>query len=412
MELKFTPKRIILIVIVVVAIIVILATAGNVVEINSAGDIQVKQAALSGDLTYKTDPGFYFQGFGKITTYSKTDTVYFSTDADDGGSGSEADAIKNVRFYDGGQAETISGVLVYRLPTDDKNLARVHEEIGSMESFRYRVKQHLTECIMNTASFMKADEVYGDRRAEFSTEAGNQLLSGIYATESEETIIKDEVNKTTSTEKIVRIKRNEDGKPIIAKASPLSGYGISIVQFTVKELNFDEVVEDMIKSRKDAEKAKQDAITATERGRAEVEKARAEELKEKVTAVTKAEKEKEVAILQTQKDYEVGVLKAEQALKVAELDRQTAEENAKAELVKQEANAKANALLVKAGLTPREKAEIEKETAIGVARELAKINFPELMVIGGGSNGQTINPFDAVGLEAFIDISKKMADGN
>jgi hypothetical protein len=44
-----------------------------------------------------------------------------------------------------------------------------------------------------------------------------------------------------------------------------------------------------------------------------------------------------------------------------------------------------NSKRVAAGLTPQEKALLEKEIAIGVAAEIAKIKFPETMIITGDS---------------------------
>ena len=64
---------------------------------------------------------------------------------------------------------------------------------------------------------------------------------------------------------------------------------------------------------------------------------------------------------------------------------------------------------VAAGLTPLEKATIEKETAIGIAQALAnsKVRWvPEIIVSGDGGNGN--NAMDAVGLNMMMDIVKKM----
>lgn len=44
---------------------------------------------------------------------------------------------------------------------------------------------------------------------------------------------------------------------------------------------------------------------------------------------------------------------------------------------------------------------------------IAKVNFPDQMVIAGGSNnGSSVNPFDAVGLKSLYDLSEKMAKKN
>jgi hypothetical protein len=48
--------------------------------------------------------------------------------------------------------------------------------------------------------------------------------------------------------------------------------------------------------------------------------------------------------------------------------------------------------------------------AIGVAEKLSNVKFPGMMIIGGANSkgGNTLNPFDAVGLESFMRIQKKL----
>ena len=72
-----------------------------------------------------------------------------------------------------------------------------------------------------------------------------------------------------------------------------------------------------------------------------------------------------------------------------------------------EAKAAANAALVHAGLTPLERATIEKETAIGIAEALAnsKVRWVPEVVMTGGSGG---NAMDAVGLNMMLDVVSKM----
>lgn len=45
--------------------------------------------------------------------------------------------------------------------------------------------------------------------------------------------------------------------------------------------------------------------------------------------------------------------------------------------------------MVQAGLTPLEKARIEKETKVEVARELAKMNVPTTIITGGSNSSPT-----------------------
>lgn len=143
----------------------------------------------------------------------------------------------------------------------------------------------------------------------------------------------------------------------------------------------------VITAKTQALEAMQKAITIEEQGKAKAAEAKWAQEKEKAVAVTKAEQEFEVARLEAEKAKQV-------ALKV------------KAE---GEAKAAANKALVSAGLTPLEKATIEKETAIGVAQALANSQVrwvPEVIVSGSsGSNGT--DPLQAVGLNMLLDIAKK-----
>jgi hypothetical protein len=72
---------------------------------------------------------------------------------------------------------------------------------------------------------------------------------------------------------------------------------------------------------------------------------------------------------------------------------------AKAQKVKADAESYQNAKLVSAGLTPQEKAIIQKETAIGVAAELAKLNLPEVYVAGSSGKGGNGILTDLLGAE-------------
>lgn len=142
----------------------------------------------------------------------------------------------------------------------------------------------------------------------------------------------------------------------------------------------------VITAKTQALEAMQKTITIEEQGKARAAEAKWEQEREKAVAVTLAQQEFEVARLEAEKAKQV-------ALKV------------KAE---GEAKAAANRALVSAGLTPLERATIEKETAIGIAQALAQSQVrwvPEIIVAG---NGHGNNAMDAVGLNMMLDVVKKM----
>jgi regulator of protease activity HflC (stomatin/prohibitin superfamily) len=390
------PKQIIIIIICLAAIITLFIVGGNIFEVNNAGYYQVIQAAVTGKMSVRATPGLYAQLFADVITYQISDMYYFSKLDIEGGSGIEADPIK-VRFNDGGTAE-ISGSIKFRLSMIADDQLQLHEDFKGYDAVKQDlVRQVVTEALMQTATLMKAEESYSTRRSEFTALAEGQIRDGIYATIAQEKKMLD-AEGNEFIDRTVFVKMDEVNSPEIRKLSPFKRYNIEVLQFVIKDIDFDDTIDALIAKKKEAEqekvvarakaeKAKQDAITAEEQGKARIAQAKADEEVEKIKAVTQA-----------QKEYEV-----------AKLNRLKAEEQAAADLTKKEAEAKAAALLVKAGLTPREKAEIQKETAIGVAAEMAKIEFPKLMIFGGASGSPT-NPFDAVGLQAFQEIIADMAE--
>ncbi|MEE2959334.1 MAG: SPFH domain-containing protein [Myxococcota bacterium] len=404
---RVSRKRTGIIISVVALLLAITGLSSEIFETNMEGYYQVKQAAISGEMTVRNQAGLYPQLFGHITTYQVSDMYYFSKSSLDGGDTEESAPIK-VRFNDGGTA-LVSGSIKYRLSSNEDHQLALHRDFKRYEAVKNDlVRQVVTEALMQTATLMKAEESYSTRRSEFTALAEEQIKDGIYETESSVEKEKD----AEGNEFVVRsvfIKGDKIGKLVVRKDSPFLRYEIKILQFVIKDIDFDQTIDALIAKKKEAEqqkvvaqanaeKAKQDAITAREQGAANVAKAKAAEEVEKIRAVTKAQKEKEVAELNAAKEYAV-----------AQLNRQKAEEDSKAALVKGEADAKVAKLKVAAGLSPREAAEFHMQTAIGVAEQLKGLQLPQLFITGSGSGGKgQVDPFSAVGLESFMRISEKL----
>lgn len=140
----------------------------------------------------------------------------------------------------------------------------------------------------------------------------------------------------------------------------------------------------VITSKTKSIEAMQKTVQITEEGKAAAERAKWEQEREKAVAVTKAEQEREVSKLAAEK---------------AEFDKRKI-------IAEGQAEAEANRLKVSAGLTPQERAEWEYKTKVGIAAELAKTEWPKVIV--GGGNG-TINPLEIVGVERWYDLATKMS---
>lgn len=394
---KASPRKVGVVVFVVIAVGALAFFANNVFTTNKAGYYQVKQAAVTGKMSVRNTPGMYGQFFGDITTYQISDMYYFSKYDEEGGTGIEAAPIK-VRFNDGGTAE-VSGSIKYRLSQVEDTQLKLHADFKSYSAVKQDlVRQVVTEALMQTATLMKAEESYSTRRAEFASLAEEQIKRGIFATESDEVKTTD-ADGNEFIERYVNLKYGDDGQPAVRKTSPFVRYNIEVTQFVIKDIDFDDTIDALIAKKKEAEqqrvvakanaeRAKQDAITAEQQGLAKVAEAKALEEVEKIKEVTQAQKRFEVA----------------------EYERQIAQEQAAAKLVLARAEAEKNRLLVSAGLSPEKRAEIDKEVAIGVAAELAKVKFPEMMILGGSNDGGALNPFDAVGLESFLKIQRQFSE--
>lgn len=391
-----SPRKVGVIIFIIIAIGILVLVSNSLVSTNRAGYYQIKQAAVSGKMSVRSQPGMYAQLFGDITEYQISDMYYFSKYAEEGGSGFEAAPIE-VRFNDGGKAD-ISGSIKFRLSLVEGIQLDLHENYKSYEAVKQDlVRQVVTEALMQTATLMKAEESYSSRRSEFTSLVEDQVKLGIFDTESEE-IKTTDADGNEFINRYVRVKVGDDGQRVVRKASSFVRYKIEVLTFVIKDIDFDQTIDALIAKKKEAEqqkvvakanaeRAKQDAITAEQQGLAKEAEAKALENVEKIKEVTRAQKKFEVA----------------------EFDLKRAEKEAEAVLVKARAEATKNELLVQAGLAPEVKAQIDKDIAIGVAAELAKIKFPGMMILGGGAGG-ALNPFDAVGLESFLRIQKEFSE--
>lgn len=385
---------------VVLAIIIIIFGFLFTWEYIDAGTYKICQK-LSGKLIVIDKPGWSYTGLiSNSTTYNVAGIYQFSDiDEDEGGQSI------GVIFRDGTKGH-INGNVQYMLPTDNQQRLALHTIYGRSHEqvINNLIIKSTSEVVKATSPFFKGEGAYSYDKANFIKMVEDQLEKGLFTQVKETIITKDELGKD-ATEVLVYTKKDEDGNEVISKESKFSKFGVRLLGLSIEDIKLDDKAMEFIEKRKEValealvaqqsmETAKQAAETAKAKAREMVEVQRGREEVEKMKAVTAAEKEKEVAKLE-----------AEQRLITAQLNRQASEEDAKALLVKKDAEAKANAKLVQAGLTPLEKANIEKETTIGVARELAKMNVPQIIVTGGEKG---INPLDMVGVNQALEIQKKL----
>ena len=391
--INFSKKSISAIIFAVVAIIFLFQLPRIGEDVRNE-EIVVNQYPFTGKMAYWTTPGFKGQWFGKTTTYYKTQQLWFGSSNDEGKQ--EGSPIP-VIFNDASDG-MIYGSLRVKLPTDVEHLSRIQTDYNGMDRLMNDlVKQTVVKVIYASGPLMSAFESYAEKKNDLIAYITDQLNNGVYKTavKVEETIDPVTGEKKTTKVATLIVDTNSPGGYKRSEKSPFAYYGIEIGQVAVSKIGYSDKVLQQIAQQQESNMqiqtakaqsaaAQQNAIKAEEEGKAAAAKAKWEQEKIKAVEVTKAEQEYEVARL--------AALKAKEDAKRIE-----AEGRAKAE---------ANKALVLAGLTPLERATVEKETKIGIAEALSKTKWPTIVMNGG--NGQN-SAMDVIALKQMTDLVDKLS---
>ena len=378
--------------------IVFIACLGKIGEDVKNEQIVVNQYPFTGNMQYWTTPGFKWQWFGKTTHYYKTNQLWFGSDNE---SGEQMGNPIPVIFNDASDG-LIYGSLRVKLPTETTYLTRIQTDYNGMERLMQDlVRPTVNKVIYASGPLMSAFESYAEKKNDLIEYITDQLNNGVYKTtvKTMETI--DPITGEKKTIKIASLIADENapGGYKRSEVSPFSYYGLEIGQVAVSKIDYSDKVKQQIAQQQEANMmvqtskaktlaAQQEAIRAEEAGKAAAMEAKWQQEKIKAVEITKAEQEYEVARL--------AALKAKEDAKRIE-----------AQGLAEAAAARAKVL---AGLTPLERATIEKETAIGVAQALAnsKVQWvPQVMI--NGKDGANNTALDAVGLKMLLDIAEQQS---
>ena len=396
--INFSKKSISAIIFAVIAI-VFLFLLPSVGEDVPNEEIIVNQYPFTGKMAYWTTPGFKGQWFGRKTTYYKTQQFWFgSSDDDNRQQGTPIPVI----FNDASDG-LVYGSLRIKLHTDEEHLSRIQTDYNGMDRLMNDlVSQTVTKVIYASGPLMSAFESYAEKKNDLIEYITDQLNNGVYKTAVK---VEETVDPVTGEKKTVKLAtlipdENAPGGYKRSERSPFAYYGITIGseqggQVSISKIDYSDKVKQQIAQQQEANMliqtskaksaaAQQEAVRAEQEGKASAAKAKWEQERIKAVEVTKAEQEYEVARL--------AALKAKEEAKRIEAEG--------------EAKAAANRALVSAGLTPLERATIEKETKIGVAEALSKTKWPTVVMNGG--NGQN-SAMDVIALRQMTDLVDKLS---
>lgn len=373
--------------------IIFIACIPKIYEDVENDKIVVNQHLWSGEMEYWTTPGAKAQYFGNLTEYYKTQQLWFgSTDDKSEQNGNPIPVI----FNDASDGR-IYGSLRVKLPTDPKFLARIQTDYNGMDRLMNDlVRPTVTKVIYASGPLMSAFESYAEKKNDLIEHITNQLNNGVYRTSVKRVVAIDPISGEEKTINIATLIPDSlsAGGYKRSEPSPFAYYGLEVGQVAVSKIDYSEKVTQQISQQQEANMLIQTSKAKAAAAQQESVRAQAEGEAKAMTAKWEQEKVKAVE-----------VTKAEQEFEVAKFAALRADEEAKKILAEGKAQAEANRLKVAAGLTPLEKANIEKETAIGVARELKSLQLPTYVNMGGG--GSTTFQ-DAVGMNMVFDLMGKI----
>lgn len=286
-------------IITVLSIVLSVIFGKYLVETVERGTYQIKQAAFTGTMTAHMKPGMYGQFFGDVEVWPVSQTFDF-----------EESHPMPVRFNDGSESRVLGSVRVFFPRSGDQAISLITEKgyktpEAVMEQLVY---PHLGRVFRLTANLMSAKQSFNEKRADFDAMAYDQLLNGIYKTQTKTKKVDDPVTGKTRTVEYKVILMDENGNPQ-REQNPIFGTGLSFDAFRVKSIQYSPVVNTQIEEQRKAimevetaiaesKRAEQDAKTVEMKGKAEVMKAKYEREQEKIRAVVAAEQQLEVAKLE------------------------------------------------------------------------------------------------------------------
>ena len=258
----------------------------------------------------------------------------------------------------------------------------------------------LEEQTKNTGYMFSAQDYISGAAQQFKQTLEEQLKGGSYQVRKEEikdTIYNDVVDsesrgirEITTTYKVSKITDNK-GIPVRIPHE-ITDNGVLVNQVIIQDVDLESQFKIRLEKQRDESAKRQLAQQETETAKAEQLKiiAQGENAKARERVAKEKEQITQVIAHETEKEIE------KQKLEKAKIALETAEIEAKALRVTADAQAYMNQKLVSAGLTPQERANIEKEIAIGVARELKEIKFPEYYISGGNNGNGTASLLESL----------------
>lgn len=338
--------------------------------------------------------GIKWRGFAQIIPWQKYIDVKV---VDEGEDASEIEGAMDpipIRFIDQVTARAKLSTR-FQLPTDEQSFIELAIEFRSLQNLvQTTLIPTVREVVSNTGYMFAAQDYISGSASDFRVAIDDQLKYGTYSvekTEYRDTVMAEIEDDNSRQIKEIRTrydvnKRKDASGQVIRIAHDINENNIIVAQVIVDDVLLESTFKKRLEAQRD-ESAKrqleQQKIKTAKDAQARII---AEGERDKAAERVTQEKEQVKALIA----IETKLKQEETNKKLAEIALQTEKLKAEAEKVKADAESYKNTKLVQAGLTPQERAQIEKEKAIGVAAELSRIQFPQTMIIGDTKGGSPL----------------------
>lgn len=297
-----------------------------------------------------------------------------------------------LRFID---QVTASGFVSTRfeLPRDEDSFISLAVKFRTMSNLvNNTIVPTVKEQLVNTAYMFAAQDYISGEAQNFRQVFEEQLKGGAYAVEKRE--IRDTVYSSiqSSDERAIKeIKTSYEVNKIYENGIPkrikheLSENNIIVSQVIVDNIELEKIFKQRLEAQRDESAKRQLEQQKVETAKDAQLRIIAEGERDKAAERVAQEKEQVKALIA----IETKLKQEETNKKLAAIALETERLNAQKKKVTADAEAYEIAKKVSAGITPEVKLQMELDRDVRVAAEIAKIKFPETMIMGGEKGSGT-----------------------
>jgi len=369
----------------------------------------------TGRMSAVMEQGIKWRGFSKIDKWQKFIDVKVVADKSDGSDLEELEGIMHpipIRFIDQVTAQGYVS-LRFQLPEDDEAFVKLAVKYRTMSNLvNNTIIPTVREQLTNTGYMFAAQNYISGEAQSFRQTFEEQLKNGTYAVnkiEVKDTIF-NEIEMTNQARTIKEIQTSYRVEKILEHGVPkripheLSENGIIVSQVIVDKIDLEATFKQRLEAQRDESAKRQLEQQKIETAKAEQQRIIAQGERDKAAERVAQEKEQVKALIA----IETKLKQEETNKKLAAIALETERLNAQKVKVKADADSYEIAKKVSAGITPEIKLKMELERDIKVAAEIAKINFPQTMIIGGeGKGGTPLESLIGAAMAKQLETSKK-----